>query len=283
MKRAIVTLAVGERFQSAFERYCRANWTQYAHKYGLGLIVLTEPLDHSERARRRSVSWQKCLLLSQPAVRAYDQVAWLDADILISPRSPNVFDGVGPEQVGAVDAYSTPNPEDARLGLERLYERYAAHRIPFVSNLTAAEYHRTYGLENTFDSVVQCGVLVLTPTKHQALLEDVYNRYEDKGGAEWNYEMRPLSFELLRNNVVRWLDPKFNMPWPFIRQFWYPFLEPPTRRGNWIAERLKSAARAKMLSDCATIAFLNSYFLHFAGTADEMSAVDQRRQSVYEE
>ena len=43
--------------------------------------------------------------------------------------------------------------------------------------------------------IVQTGVMVLSPKHHREVLEHAYHAYEDRG---FNYEMRPLSHEILR-------------------------------------------------------------------------------------
>ena len=103
--------------------------------------------------------------------------------------------------MGAVDEYATPTPELHRHTLAKLYRRWEAEGVPFVRNETAADYYRVYGLPGGFDSVVQTGVMVLSPRHHRTLLEAVYETYDDRGPG-WNYEMRPLSYELLRAGVV---------------------------------------------------------------------------------
>ena len=109
--KAIVTLAVGDDFAAQWERLCRANRQKYAERHGYDLICFKEPLDDSERAVRRSPSWQKCLILSQPSVARYERVVWMDADILINCVSaPCVVEGVAAEKVGAVDAWAIPSP-----------------------------------------------------------------------------------------------------------------------------------------------------------------------------
>src|SRR5262249_2560197 len=54
------------------------------------------------------------------------------------------------------------------------------------------------------------GVLVLSPRHHRELLEHVYNSYQDLGGEQMNYEMRPLSFEIQENGLQHWIDNRFN-------------------------------------------------------------------------
>lgn len=280
MKRALVTLAIGKKYRRRFEKLCYKSWRAYAEKYNLDLVVITEVLDESERANNRSPAWQKCLILSQTQVKKYDQVAWVDSDILINPTSPNLFNGVPIEAIGAVDAYATPNKEDHLLGLERLYDYWEKTGIEFVRNVSAADYHKQFGLYSDHSSVVQTGVIVLSPGNHREVLEHVYDKYDDKGGAHWNYEMRPLSYEILNRSAVHWLNPKFNMPWPYVKQFLYPFLSK-GRAFEKVLNRYGLVSKTPLKVKCATTAFLNNYFLHFAGSAAEMHYVNQNITSIF--
>jgi hypothetical protein len=295
MKKALVTLTVGDRYILNYKKYSYDSWVKYAQNNNLDLVVIENVIDESQRAQSRSPAWQKCLITSHEDVKKYDQVAWIDSDILINPASPNVFENVPIEMIGAVDAYATPNREDARISSERLSEFWSKKGVDFVNDTTATGYHKSYGLDGNFQSIVQTGVLVLTPKYHTSLLEHVYNNYEDKGGGHWNYEMRPLSYEILKNNMAHWLNPKFNMPWPYIKQFIYPFLNNTSdlnnMSDNYIHKSINKVLRKSGLiakssssleSKCATTAFLNNYFLHFAGCADEMKYVNQDITSIFD-
>lgn len=284
MKKAIVTLVIGKKYQSNFQMFCDVAWKQYASRIGADLIIISRPLDESERAQSRSPAWQKCLILSHEQVKSYDQVAWIDSDILINPSSPDLFTSVPLELVGAVDDFATPTKEEHDRALARAYDRWKLDGVKFIENRTAAEYHSLYGLQLDTESVVQTGVLVASPTYHRELFEHVYRTYDEKLGAEWNYEMRPLSYEIIKNNLHYWIDPKFNMPWSYIKQYNYPFLcyTPET-----IFDRAKellcrySFAKNQLPKLCATTAFLNNNFLHFAGCSAEMALVDQSCKSVF--
>lgn len=278
-KKAIVTLAIGTEYLDMFERFCRTNWTKYALKHGYDIIVHTEPLDNSDRARSRNPAWQKCLILSDDRIKNYDQVVWIDADILINPNSPDITDNVPINKIGAVDAYSTPSKLEYYESLKSLYDYYRAQNMEFVDSSTPTAYHAAFGLEGDFDVVVQTGVLVCSPSHHRDLFELVYSKYDDKGGAPWNYEMRPLSFEILTRGLEFWLSPKFNMPWIYIRQFYYPFLNNP----NLLERKMERYhPRISLKAKCVTVAYLNNYFLHFAGgTAVFMKFVDFSRESIF--
>ena len=98
---------MGEKYLTTWRRVCEANWHAYAQKYGYDIVCLDAPLDSSARARQRSPSWQKCLILGQDAIRKYERVVWVDADILINVEAaPSIVEGVPADKVGAVEALS---------------------------------------------------------------------------------------------------------------------------------------------------------------------------------
>ncbi len=136
--KAIVTLAIGSAFAKRWHSICEPHWRRYCQRHGYDLICFEEPLDTSGRARRRSPAWQKCLILGQPLVQQYEQVVWLDSDILPNPEAPSVADFVPVERVGAVDEYSMPTREIHSRVLAKLYRRWDADGIDYVHNLTAA-------------------------------------------------------------------------------------------------------------------------------------------------
>lgn len=281
MKKAIVTLAVGKRHGTMFEKHCRLLWSQYAEKYGFDLIVYADSLDDSALAKSRSPAWQKCLVLSNPTVQKYEQVVWIDSDILINPTSPDVTAGVPADKVGVVDQYSSPTSEDYQIHLKRLYEYWKWKNVEGFECLTPTEFHRLYGFEGEFNSVVNTGVMVLSPEHHKCLLEHVYYNYEDKGN-KMLYEMRPLSFEILTQRLEHWISPKFNMIWPDMKTYTYPFF--PNRKGIFEKglKKLNVEVRASLLKKCVTTAFLNNYFLHFAGgSTPDMRFVDTKISSQY--
>jgi hypothetical protein len=251
---AIVTLALGSRYRNAWRRRCRANWEAYAGRHGYDVLCLEQPLDRSARARSRSPAWQKCLILGQPFARRYERIVWMDADVLINPAAPSIVDGIPVDMVGAVDEYATPTPEAHRQNLRKLYRHWEETGVAFIRNETAREYYAAYGLADGYDAVVQTGVMVLSPAHHRPALEEAYHAYEDRGPA-WNYEMRPLSYELLKRGCVAWLDPRFNYIWGNYKSHHFPFLINHPRHPRAV--------------EAATQALHDVFCLHFAGSIEE--------------
>ena len=244
--KAIVTIALGEKYSKLFDEICLDNWKQYADKHGYDLICIKEPLDQTQRAMSRSPAWQKCLILSQEWSDKYSRIVWIDSDILINPDSPDISVEVPIEKVGATDEYSSPSSEIYVEARERVHEY---KRINGIGGDYTPDLYAAYGFSNSLPKIVQTGVMVLSPKYHRKYLESVYYNYEDRG---FIYEMVPLSYELITNNIVHWISPKFNTLWIVDKAYYYPFL-------------LCNSKRKNLLKECLSVECLNSYFLHFAG------------------
>jgi hypothetical protein len=287
--KAIVTLAIGETYLKRWESLCRDNWQQYANRHGYDVICIDTPLDNSSRAEQRSPAWQKCLILSEKLVQHYERVVWIDSDILINAATaPCIVKDVPFDKVGAVEVWSSPTPQLFTQTLEREFEFWGTNGIV---NQTAQDFYANYGLPPEFDKVVQTGVMVLTPQWHRQVLEKAYYDYEDKGSSGWNYEMRPLSYELLKADCIHWVDHRFNLCWIDYQILHYPFLLNQNYQSSTKITRLKQklitlllgySYRSRYKEICATTAFINSFFLHFAGVGSDMSLVDTKVTSWQE-
>ncbi|QWR76103.1 hypothetical protein [Candidatus Magnetomonas plexicatena] len=262
--KAIVTMAIGDIYGSLWHGLCKSGWERYAQKHGFDIICIDSPIDDSERAANRSPAWQKCLILSQDFSKKYDRIVWIDSDILINAdNAPSIVEEVPENMVGAIDVWSSPTSGWFPVALQRLID-ITPKGDTFSQNVSM--YYKKYGLPDTFDKVVQTGVLVLSP-KHRDILEKTYYEYEEKGGSEWNYEMRPLSYELQKASKVHWIDIRYNMSWPIYKCLLYPFL---------MLESTLEEERKKALSTvCVNTAYHNGYFLHFPGDKSDMMLVNQ--------
>lgn len=281
--KAIVTLAVGAAFRNRWERLCAENWQQYARKHGCDLLILDQPIDRSERAARRSLAWQKCLVLADPAVKKYDQVAWFDCDIFFNPvEAPNIFDEVPIDKVGAVNSFEDPSPAENKLALERLWKwARSSPNVPATGEYkTPQDVYLAYGPPVTsLPAMLNAGVLVASPRHHAEIWREVYDNYDDRGNPSY-YENVPLSYELVKRGLVHWLDPKFNHLWAWSKFLHYPFLEHRSPRSlrdkvlRRLAKYTGNHYEHRVAVACATAALLNCYCLHFAGYAAEMELVD---------
>ena len=256
-KKAIVTLAIGSTYAERFERYCRAGWNAYADRHGYELFVFTEPLDNSERARKRSPSWQKCLILGLPELGGYERIVWVDSDICINPVAPSIVDEVPQELIGATDEHAYPSPDvrqkildviiasappDAPLGV-RYWQEWR----------DASAWHAAVGLTPGQAHILQAGVMVLSPAHHRGLMEHVYYAYDNAGP---NYEMRAVSHAVQARGLQHWIDQRFNA------LIWWTYLDESIRGASITTE----SELRRFVREC----YRRSYFLHFAGAAHLM-------------
>lgn len=276
--KAIVTLAIGKHYLERWQKLCADNWSKYAKNYGYDIICIDTPLDNSPRAQSRSPAWQKCLILGDERVKKYEKLVWIDSDILINPNSPCIVENVPDDRVGAVSTFAQfaePLPGKDQMLINRIVEFW---NWPYRN---AKEYYSGALLPDLFDQVVQTGVMVLSPHKHNSILEYTYYHYDETPLG--NFEMDALSYELLKANCVHWLDNKFNQVWVACMVMDYPFLLPPKKTEIKPIRLWKRLTRGhyqlppkKVTTAALNTAFLNNYFLHFAGTAQYMPWVNTK-------
>ena len=195
-----------------------------------------------------------------------------------------VLQGIPLEKVGAVEEFTYSH--EAGTIPQQVLDRAFSYWSDAVINYSARDYYTKWDLQTGFNWVVQTGVLVLSSEHHRKLLEKVYYDYEEKGGGEWNYEMRPLSYELMRADVIQWMDPRFNLLWPYWQFMSYPFLlklETNSSLSRRLMLRLATVLDLPSDTDlrrrCLQTAFWGAYFLHLGGVLCEEAALVDTRAS----
>lgn len=284
MKKAIVTLCIGEKYKNLFDKYCRSNWTDYCTMFDFDLIVIDHDLDTSERASKRSPSWQKLLILSQPWSNKYDQIVWVDTDVIINTSNAyDITDGVPLEKVGGVNQYAIPTKEIFDISLKRLYDVWARDKVPFIDNRTPASYYTNRGLPfNQLQKVMQAGIFVCSPIHHREKFEYIYHNYEDTHGGEWNFENPAMSYELIKDDLVKWIAPQFNFCVINIISAFYPYLldikSSALKNFYYKIVRRLTKKEPQQTSEAELQALKNIYelsvFMHFAGCSHLMSKME---------
>jgi len=284
MKKAIVTITLGEKYEKLFAENCKVSWQQYCHKFDYDLIEIRENIDKSDRAQTRSPSWQKLLVLSQKWSFQYDRIVWVDADIIINNTfAYDICTGVPIEKVGAVDSYSIPTREIHDIALARLYKKWGEENVKFLNNLKPNSYYTNRGLPgDTLNEVMQAGVFVCSPKYHREIFELIYNKYEDSHGAEGNYEMPAMSYELIKANLVHWISPRFNFVVGKVLAAFYPEFNL-EEKSFWIKLFYKVTGSGKKIRNEIELLYLKniydlSIFMHFAGSINTMTKMKQLLQ-----
>lgn len=286
---AVVTLAIGSKYVDMFDKYCSIDWNRYCKRFSHDLIVIKEPLDMSERAKQRSPAWQKLLILSQDWSTKYDQIVWMDTDVMINnARAFDICQEVPKDKIGAVEAYSVPTRGIHRIALERQYQGWKQNDIKYLDNIDPCSYYTNRGIPGgDLNEVVQTGVFVCSPNYHREIFEHIYFDYEGKNGSEWNYEMPAMSYELVKANLVHWIQPQFNFTVTDIASAFYPELNlcysnnSPVKGINKISKKLGYNQISKNDLRILKNIFDLSIFMHFAGCSDLMSnAIRDRKDAV---
>ncbi|MEO5337803.1 MAG: hypothetical protein H7841_13060 [Magnetospirillum sp. WYHS-4] len=248
--KALVTLLIGEpAYREEWERQVEPTWRQYAARHGYDIVAIDRHIDDSPRGRERARNWQKCLILEHPDVQPYDDVVWLDADILINfLAAPCIVEANARRGVGLVSygtLYDTPHIHAA------LVERQARLGDPEATIPTIADIYRAAGLSPA-PTLANTGVMVLYRPRHAAALRHVYDTYEENPRTA--KEEFPLCHYLYGNGLAADLDRRFNWPWLYHVIERYPFLLNDAYRND-----------RRLVALCVNSAWANSWFLHFTG------------------
>jgi hypothetical protein len=261
VRKALVTIALGDMFLRRWKAVCEARWRKYCERHGYDLIVFDRPLDTSVRAQNRSPAWQKCLVPAQDAVQKYEQIAWVDADIIINPNSPGIFDIVPLDRIGVTDENAYPSLEEHQKIVQQLVCLWERQNIEVAKNwqifLDIPLWHSLAGCPKRGNYIIQTGVMALSPKYHRDLYLHVYNNYEDKGTVIMNYEMRPLSYEIQANGLEYFIDKRFNAI-VYLKMLSKSLLQQ------------QSCNTAQELIEFIAEQYKENYFLHFAGRPDYM-------------
>jgi hypothetical protein len=84
-KTCIVSVVIGPKYQEVFDRYSRKRLENYCTRHGYDLKILTEPVRELEG---KKYTWQKLLLPECDWWRSYDQVVFMDSDIVVAKDAP---------------------------------------------------------------------------------------------------------------------------------------------------------------------------------------------------
>lgn len=94
----VVSIVIGDRYVRDFDRYARRRMERYCRRHGYDFNVLTTPV---RALPGKQYTWQKLCLPDLPWWRTYDQIVFLDADMLIARDAP-ALPVMPPGKIGGV-------------------------------------------------------------------------------------------------------------------------------------------------------------------------------------
>jgi hypothetical protein len=145
----------------------------------------------------------------------------------------------------------------------------ADDRRTLLTDMTIADMYRLKGFNPPVDHYINTGVLVCSPHYHTDYLLDMYLRYEAN---IWDYENTAVSWELISDNIVDFIDERFNVVWAWEAARHYPF----------VFNHDFYNANTDLIRMCVNTAFRTSFFLHLAGpTAKALAcAIDTGAENI---
>ena len=112
-KNAIVTIAIGDEYYNKWINNSYPSWKRYCRRFDLGLIVVDQDLISVDDIVWKKPTWQKMLIaesLEKLPIKV-NNVCYLDTDILINYKSPNIFDDFNSTWGGVVEREMPLNNE----------------------------------------------------------------------------------------------------------------------------------------------------------------------------
>jgi hypothetical protein len=252
-KNAIVSIVFGEPYQTNWSAACKNTWTAYADKHGFDIVIVTYRIDTSERARSRSLSWQKLLILDQPWAHHYERLVWVDADIVFSKTAPNILNAVPDRRkIGISVGYDQLSAYERQIFVERLVKvSYGDVNAELLWKFFQQNNFKEYGITSESGLMFNAGVMVLSAQEHNGLLLRVYGN-EDRGRL---YEQPYLSHILISENAYHKISPRFNWGVLELIVLQYPQL----------LNRATSIDEIKSIMPHLLNELDKAFFLHFAG------------------
>ncbi len=265
-KNYIVSVAIGKKHYNEWKRYASNLWIKYCKKNKLGIIIINKDLISKKSIYWKSPTWQRLLVANYLSLYAKNvkNICLLDTDVFINPLSPNIFDSHKKHKISAVTAYKDipffKNNFDLRKKLVFLRKNFLNKKYPLNSSVTASpkEIFKHYKFKKTFNNYFVAGVLVFNIKLFEKVLLKIYKKYCS------NYLKKtflgvevPLNNELMRLNLVNWIEYKFQAIWLFEIADKYNFLY----YNNFKDKKILKLVIEQIL--------IENYFLHFAGTLSD--------------
>ena len=267
----LATIAIGDAYLEPFMKYAFHTWEMYCKRHDLGLILFDDHLIGQTHPDWKNPYWQKFLIgdFLKNQNLSVNNICCLDTDILISPLAPNIFAERNEAKVGLVSlrknlAYPY---HGAIRRMAFLRNRYYDSNYPLDSSLfiSIEGLYEMAGLEPQADEACT-GVFVYNAKNHSELLKEYYESFskdvmEKDGGGEQIF----LNHFVQSNNLVEWMDYRFQAMWTYEMAYKYPFLYN-EYKGN-----------LPLVRSCIEASLFSNYFLHFAGSWHEGKMWEQVR------
>jgi hypothetical protein len=256
----IVLILVGKKYYNEWKKFSSRLLKSYCKKNRIGLLIFTNTLMNNGDYYFSKPVFNKFLFADyiKKKLRFIKNVCYLDADIIVNPLSPNIFDFIEKDKFSVVSKYKNlPYPQsDNYLKRRVAYMRnfYYDKNFPLDSALTISRkdtfaFHNWPDLGDYFNS----GLIMFNIKKYAHLLKKIFIKYQHKKKKTLTLGDEPIfNYEILKTKKVKWLSYKFHVLWLLEMSSKYPFL-------------YKYKISDRIVKECIDNTLSENYFVHFSG------------------
>ena len=211
MKIVFVVFVIGEKYIQSFENIFKKNLVDYCNKYNYELIILSELIKKEEHMDKKKFYWQRLLIPDK--FKDYDYVVSIDSDIFINPNSPGLpFYEIPEGKIAAVNERKYFGNYKWR---EKIQERMGWEK-------TGKEWYALSGENKNYHDHINGGLVIYQPKHHAKMFLELYNNNISNYMKYHQDDQSVISSFIIDNDLIYWLDERFNKIWFFWRELFYP-------------------------------------------------------------
>lgn len=259
-KNYLTSILIGKKFFNKWKKNVYPSWEIYCKKNKLGLIIFRDDLISKKNLYWKKATWQKLLIGSRllDSKLSVKNVCYLDADILINPNSPNIFNFHIEKKFSLVSCrlnipyeyYSTVK-KISYYRKKNYYKKYPLNSALLFTNEQTYKFHNL----KVMPDEACMGLFIFNLKNHSKKMKDWFFKYKSNiksftGGGDQIH----FNYEIQSNFEVNWINYKFQCIWNYEMANYYPFLYS------------KNYKTPKIIKECLLNSLFNNYFLHFAGS-----------------
>ena len=258
-KNILATIAIGDEYYQSWLKNASPSWKKYCIQHDLGLVVFDKDLISDKDKFWKKATWQKMLIAEtlRNSSLSVNNVCYLDTDILINYKSPNIFDDYKSDTIGLVSLVKNmPFPiEESRRKVSFLRHQHYDKKYPLDSAILMSS-EKIYAYHNlpVQDDFACMGLIVFNVDNHSELMRNWFNKYDKNVESITNGgDQSHINYEILSWGNITWFDYKFQALWIYEMAMKYPFLYNYGRN------------KEKLIRECIEASLMTNYFLHVAG------------------
>jgi len=249
-----VVFVIGERYINNFNILYRKSLEAYCKKYNYDLIVRETFISkNSEEMDKKKFFWERLLIPNEYRNEGYDFVVSIDSDIYISSNAPPLPLHELGYKIGAVNERKIMGTYEYRETIQRRNE---------WKDVRGRDWYALSGDTVEYDDHINGGLVVYRPEYHADIMMALYHKYIGEYKRFYQDDQSVLSHFLMENDMVYWLDDRFNRVWFFWREMFYPcWTEAANEEGEPLVPDMLKMIYMKNYIDM-------NYFCHLTGGTD---------------